>query len=341
MRKLQNVLYVTTQGAYLNKDGQAVAVQIDGKEAGRFPIHNLMGIVVFGRVACSPYLMHFCAENEVSIAFCDENGHFLARVQGPVSGNVLLRRAQYRVADTVEGAARMTMFLLAGKLANTRAVLRRFCRDHEPENQPVRLAIRQLSQLIDGLRQATEVEVMRGIEGKAADVYFGVFDHLILNKSDEFQFHGRSRRPPLDRVNALLSFAYTILLNEVVGALESVGLDPASGFLHCDRPGRASLALDMLEEYRACLGDRLCLSLINLKQIGAGDFQVLSNGAVWLNDEGRKKFLTAWQQRKQEIVVHPVIGEKIPVGLLFWIQARLLAKYLRGKVEAYVPYIWK
>ncbi|WP_176012567.1 type I-C CRISPR-associated endonuclease Cas1c [Victivallis sp. Marseille-Q1083] len=341
MRKLQNVLYVTTQGAYLNKDGQAVAVQIDGKEAGRFPIHNLKGIVVFGRVACSPYLMHFCAENEVSIAFCDENGHFLARVQGPVSGNVLLRRAQYRVADTVEGAARMTMFLLAGKLANTRAVLRRFCRDHEPENQPVRLAIRQLSQLIDGLRQATEVEVMRGIEGKAADVYFGVFDHLILNKSDEFQFQGRSRRPPLDRVNALLSFAYTILLNEVVGALESVGLDPASGFLHCDRPGRASLALDMLEEYRACLGDRLSLSLINLKQIGAGDFQVLSNGAVWLNDEGRKKFLTAWQQRKQEIVVHPVIGEKIPVGLLFWIQARLLAKYLRGEVEAYVPYIWK
>ena len=341
MRKLLNTLYVTTPKSYLWKDGLAIVVSVEQQERLRLPVHNLNGIVCFGQVSCSPALMRFCAENEILISFLDRNGQFQARVEGPVSGNVLLRRAQYRTADDPGKAAAVTVMLLAGKVANERAVLRRHCREH-PEAAPVlEPAIARQGELLEQVCQTGQVDVLRGLEGKAADVYFSVFNTLRLNPDPAFEFAGRSRRPPLDRINAMLSFAYTLLLHEVVGAMESVGLDPAAGFLHCDRPGRPSLALDMMEEFRSWVGDRFVLSLLNNRRIGAGDFTVAANGAVLLTDDGRKTFLGGWQQRKQEVIEHPFAGEKMPLGLLFFVQARILAKYLRGEIDCYVPFVRK
>ncbi len=341
MRKLLNTLYVTTPGSYLSKEGLTIQIARDGQEPIRLPGHNLSGIVCCGRVSCSPYLMHFCAENDILISFLDEFGRFLARVEGPVSGNVLLRRSQYRVADSAEQSLALVRMLLLSKISNSRTVLRRFLRDHNAEDSQVSTAAELLWQLLKQLQTTDSLDSIRGIEGKAADGYFGVFNHLITQNSNEFCFHGRSRRPPLDRVNAMLSFGYTLLLHEVIAALECVGLDPAVGFLHCDRPGRASLALDMVEEYRAPIVDRLALSLINNRRIGKDDFTEFSNGAVLLNDSGRKIFLDAWQQRKKDELQHDWLNEKIPLGLLFFVQARLLAKFLRGEEAYYVPYIWK
>lgn len=341
MRKLLNTLYVTTQGSYLSKEGLAIHISVEGRDPVLLPSHNLSGIVCIGRVSCSPYLMQFCAENGILISFLDENGRFLARVEGPVSGNVYLRREQYRAADSPSRSVEIVRLLLCGKLANSRAVLRRYLRDHDSEDTAVCSAADRLKELIELLRSADSVDRMRGLEGKGADIYFSVFDRLRTRREDAFRFDGRSRRPPLDRMNALLSFAYTLLLHEVIGALESVGLDPAAGFLHCDRPGRASLALDLLEEYRAPVADRFVLSLVNNRRIAEHDFRVRSNGAVLLTDAGRKTFLSFWQQRKKDELEHGFIGEKISLGLLFFIQARIMAKYLRGEIDSYVPYIWK
>ena len=344
MRKLLNTLFVTTQGTYLRKEGQAIAVNRDKRTIMRLPLHNLSSIVVFGRVLVSPYLMHFCSENNIFIAFHREDGRFLARVEGPVSGNVLLRREQFRAADSPVRSAAVARNILLAKLANSKQVLLRFLRDHpSPENQVIEDAASYLKALMRKLAHGHEwdLELLRGMEGSAAERYFSVFDALIRNEEAGFRFSGRSRRPPMDPVNALLSFAYTLLGNEMESALESVGLDPAVGFLHRDRPGRTSLALDLLEEFRAFLGDRLVLSLLNLKQLKPGDFEHGGNGAVKLKDHGRKTFLSAYQARKKELIVHPFTGEKVEIGLLFFIQARLLAKHLRGELPQYPPFVWR
>ena len=343
MKKHLNTLFVTTQGAYLAKERETVVVRVENETRLQLPIHTIGGIVCFGNVMCSPFLMGFCAENDVAISFLSEQGRFLARVQGPVSGNVLLRREQYRRADDMNSAAQMTKFILTGKLANSRAVLQRALRDHAPklDAQAVANASQRINQSLESLQQDLPLNVLRGLEGEAAHVYFSVFDHLIVSQKDDFTFRERNRRPPLDRVNCLLSFLYTLLLHDVRSALETVGLDPAVGFLHRDRPGRPGLALDMMEEFRPFIADRLALSLINLNQVRANGFETMESGAVLMDDETRKTLLVAYQKRKEDEILHPFIEEKISIGMLFHIQALLLARYLRGDIDGYPPFIWK
>ncbi len=343
MKKLLNTLYVTTPGLYLRKDGQAIEVRKQRELVTRLPILNLDGIVLFEQTALSSQLMNFCALNDILITHLDRNGRFLARVEGPVSGNVLLRREQFRAADDPLRAGPIARNMLLGKLANSKNVLLRFLRDHpdHPHAPEIGGAADFLRELIKKMKRLTDPGILRGIEGAAAERYFSVFDHLITNENKAFRFTGRSRRPPLDAVNALLSLAYTLLAHDLAGALEAVGLDPAVGFLHTDRPGRASLALDLLEEFRAFWADRLVLTLLNLKQLTPGDFRTGATGAVQLSDRGRKIFLTSYQARKRETIRHPLTGEKMEFGLLPFLQARLLAKHLRGELTEYPPLVWR
>jgi CRISPR-associated protein Cas1 len=287
--------------------------------------------------------MGFCAENNVAISFLTEHGRFLARVQGPVSGNVLLRREQYRKADDLKFSSEMTKFILTGKITNCRTVLQRALRDHASkiDEQEVRSVVMRLSHLLGSLDQEQSLDVLRGIEGDAAHIYFSVFDHLIVAQKENFRFDERNRRPPLDNVNCLLSFIYTLLMHDVRSALESVGLDPAVGFLHRDRPGRPGLALDLMEEFRPYIADRLTLSLINLQQVQDKAFNKMDSGAVVMNDDARKKVLVAYQERKQEELLHPFLDEKVMIGMLFHIQALLMARYVRGDMDGYPPFIWK
>ncbi len=343
MKKHLNTLFVTTQGAYLFKEGETVVVKTEGEIRLRLPVHTLGGIVCFGNVSCSPFLMGFCAENNVGISFLSEHGRFLARVQGPVSGNVLLRREQYRRADDLNFSAGVARFILSGKIANSRTVLQRALRDHagKIEEGKLRDAVTRLNRLLEILDREHSLDTVRGVEGDAAHMYFTVFDHLILAQKDEFRFNERNRRPPLDNVNCLLSFIYTLLMHDVRSALEGVGLDPAVGFLHRDRPGRPGLALDLMEEFRPFIADRLVLSLINLQQVQAKGFKKLDSGAVVMEDDIRKKVLVAYQERKQEEIFHPFLNEKVTIGILFHLQALLMARYLRGDLDGYPPFIWK
>ncbi len=343
MKKHLNTLFVTTQGAYLAKEGETVAVRIERKVRLQIPIHTLDGIICFGNVTMSPFLMGFCADRDVTVSFLTENGRFLARVAGPVSGNVLLRREQYRMADDQETSATIARSILIGKVANSRAVLRRAIRDHGERVDRGALddGAQRLSGILQHLRQGQELNRLRGFEGEAAQIYFSVFDHLILSNKNDFVFIRRSRRPPLDRINCLLSFVYTLLMHDVRSALESVGLDPAVGFLHRDRPGRPGLALDLMEEFRPVLADRLVLSLVNLGQITNTDFQCMESGAVLLTDKGRKTVLTAYQKRKQEKIIHPFLNEKMAIGLLCYAQALLLARYIRGDLDGYPVFCWR
>lgn len=343
MKKHLNTLFVTTQGAYLGKDGETVAVKIEQKTVLRIPIHTLDGIVCFGSIGCSPYLMGFCAENDVAISFLTEYGKFLAMVKGPVSGNVLLRRKQFRMADKPDVSAQVAGFILTGKMANCRTVLERCLRDHsEKIDQPsVKKVSERLSMYIRKELQKYDLDTLRGIEGDAAHQYFSVFDEMIFQQQDAFAFSGRNRRPPTDRVNCLLSFVYTLLVHDVRSALESVGLDPAVGFLHRDRPGRPGLALDMMEEFRPFLADRLVLSMINRGQVRPDGFTIKESGAVHMDDDTRKTVLTTYQKRKQESLVHPFLNEKIQIGTLFFIQALLMARFIRGDLDGYPPFVWK
>jgi CRISP-associated protein Cas1 len=343
MKKLLNTLFVTTQGAYLNKDGETVTVNVEHEVKLRIPIHTLGGVVCFGQVTMSPFLMGFCAERGVLVSFLSNYGRFLARVHGPVSGNVLLRREQYRRADDPDASAFMAQFVVTAKIANCRTVLQRALRDHSDkiDRDAISAAADRLSAILMHLQTDLPLDRVRGFEGEAANVYFGVFDHLIVAQKEDFRFAGRNRRPPLDRVNCLLSFLYTLLMHDVNAALEAVGLDPAVGFLHRDRPGRRGLALDIMEEFRPFLADRMALSLINLGQIRAKGFKVMETGAVVMDDETRKSLLVAYQKRKQEEILHPYIGEKVAVGLLFHVQALLLARFLRGDLDGYPPFIWR
>jgi len=343
MKQYLNTLFVTTQGSYLAKEGKAVVVKVDGETRMRLPIHTIGGIVCFGQVSCSPFLMGLCGENNVAISFLTENGRFLARVQGPVSGNVLLRREQYRRADAPAASATIARAVIAGKIANCRTVLQRGLRDH-PHTAgagELRRAITRLASILGQSKAALSLEALRGIEGDAAKTYFSALDCLITSQKENFFLHTRSRRPPMDNVNALLSFLYTLLMHDVSAALESVGLDPAVGFLHRDRPGRPGLALDIMEEFRPILADRLVLSLINLRQLKAQGFKKTEAGAVTMSDDTRKKVIAAYQERKKDELEHPFLGERVSVGLLPHIQARLLARFLRGDLDGYPPFLWR
>jgi len=343
MKKHLNTLFVTTQGAYLSKEGETILVYADGEKRLQVPLHTVGGIVCFGRVMCSPFLMGFCAENNVGLSFLTENGRFLARVQGPVSGNVLLRREQYRQADAPDYSVNMARFFLTGKIANNRTVLQRALRDHGDKIARPKMQ-RNVALLADALKRlenTDSLEALRGIEGETARCYFGVFDHLITNQKESFVFRGRNRRPPLDKVNCLLSFLYTLLLHDVRSALEGVGLDPAVGFLHRDRPGRPGLALDLMEEFRPFLADRLTLSLINLGRVNAKGFSKSETGAVTMTDDTRKEVIVAYQERKQDEILHPFLGEKVAVGILFHVQALLLARCLRGDLDGYPSFVWR
>ena len=343
MRKMLNTLYVTTQGAYLHKEGETVVVKVDKESKLRLPVHTLGSIVCFGNVLCSPFLLGHCAKNDVSISFMTEYGRFLARVQGPVAGNVLLRRTQYRQADDLDASAKMAKMFIAGKIANCRTVVSRALRDHGDKLDKAALnrCVNDFSAHLRHLLQENDLDVIRGIEGKAANDYFSVFDHLIVTAKTDFVFSGRNRRPPLDRVNCLLSFLYSLLYHDIRSALETVGLDPAVGFLHRDRPGRLSLALDMMEEFRPVIADRLALSLINRGQVKKKGFTVTESGAVTMDDDTRKILLVEYQKRKQTEIEHPYMQEKMPLGMLFFAQAQLMSRYLRGDIDDYPPYIWR
>ena len=343
MKQHLNTLFITTEGAYLAKDGQAVAVRVERQTRLRVPLHNLDGVVCFGRVALSPGLMAACAESGVTISLLSPYGRFRAAVVGFSPGNVLLRREQYRAADDPGLACRVARNVVAGKIANARSVLLRALRDapEGPAMAPVSAAAKRMAGHLEEARAADSLERLRGFEGEAAAAYFGVFGRLIRVDDAAFSFAGRVRRPPTDPVNALLSFLYSILMHDARSACESVGLDAAVGFLHRDRPGRPGLALDLMEELRPFLVDRLVLSLVNRRQVRASGFKTTASGAVTMDDKTRKQVLVAYQNRKQDTIQHPFLGEKTSVGLLVHLQARLLARHLRGDLDAYPPFIWR
>jgi CRISPR-associated protein Cas1 len=343
VRKLLNTLYVTTPEAYLSLDGENVVVLKDDEALLRVPLHNLEGIVTFGYAGASPKLMGACAERGISLSFCTSHGRFLAEISGEAKGNVLLRREQHRAADSGQRSLAIAKNILIGKTHNSRWVLERATRDHPGrlDAERVKSAAQALANASGHIRNAESNAELMGLEGEAASRYFSVFDELILNNKDDFFFRERSRRPPMDNVNALLSFVYTVLSREVAAALSAVGLDPFVGFLHQDRPGRRSLALDLMEELRAPLADRFVLSLVNNRQIDGGDMEQKENGAVFLKDSARKKLITAWHARRNEQIVHPFLKEKIEWGLAAHAQALLLARFLRGDLEAYPPFLWK
>ncbi len=346
MKRHLNTLYVTSEGARLRRDGQNLVVMVDDVEKGRFPIHGLGGVVAIGRAGASRAALELCVENGVTVTFLSESGRFLARVEGPVSGNVLLRREQYRRSEDRTGCAALVRTMVIGKALNQRAVVRRALRDHgEKFGEPTRAALsaaeNRLTDIARRAQREAEIDSLRGLEGEAGRVYFGAFDHLVLVGDEGLRFRGRSRRPPLDPVNALLSFVYTLLTHDLRSACETVGLDPAVGFLHRDRPGRPSLALDLAEEFRPWLADRLVLSLLNRRQIEARDFRRLENGAVLMSDEARRTVIVAYQERKREELRHPIIEETTTIGLVPLVQAQLLARHLRGDIDAYPPFLWK
>lgn len=340
MKKLLNTLYVTTPEAYLAKDGLNVVVTVDKEERFRIPVLNLEGIVTFGYMGASPGLMKLCVDNGVSLVFMSPQGRFIGRIQGAVKGNVLLRKKHYALAEDEKVSLHLSKLFVAGKVFNSRSILRRFIRDHGMDEE-VEYSVKQLDWSRRCIMDADCMEVLRGEEGRAANVYFGVFNSLILNQKADFVFEGRSRRPPRDEVNAMLSFVYTLISIEMSAALESVGLDPYVGFMHTLRPGRMSLALDMMEELRAYLGDRLVLSLINRKQVCKSDFIRQGDEGVVMTDDCRKTLLSAWQKRKKEIIEHPYLKEKIPLGLLPYVQARLLSRFLCEELDDYPVFLMR
>ena len=343
MKKLLNTVYITTEGAALRKEGENLVAEIEGTERTRVPLHMLSAVVAFGAVLITPGLIAACAERGITLTLLGRNGRFQARIEGPVAGNVLLRREQYRRADTGLDMARA--FVL-GKVANQRAVIRRALRDHGADLSAkacgaLDAATRRMAQILRRVQLSdASIDAVRGSEGEAATLYFANFDHLIRSPDADLRWARRSRRPPLDPLNALLSFLYTLLTHDCRSACEAVGLDPAVGFLHRDRPGRPSLALDLMEELRAPQADRLALSLLNRRQLRSSDFRHMESGAVLLSDEARRTVLTAWQERKRDERQHAFLGEKAAMGLVPFLQAQLLARHLRGDLDDYPPWFW-
>jgi CRISPR-associated protein Cas1 len=343
MKKHGNTLYVTTQRAYLAREGTNVLVRVEKQTRLRIPLQNLGGIVCFGNVSCSPFVMGMCGDQGVAISFLTQNGRFLGRVFGAQTGNVLLRRAQHRMTSDPAHAADVARMVITAKVANARSVLQRARRDHPDRVFPelIETVVTRMASILRELQQPMPLDQIRGREGEAAKSYFVAFDELILQQKEAFFFHERSRRPPRDSMNALLSFLYTLLTHDVAAACESVGLDPQMGFLHADRSGRPSLALDLVEELRPMVADRLALSLVNRQQIAAKGFSCRETGGVEMDAATRKTVLVAYQKRKDEEMVHPFLKEKMTVGLLPHVQAQLLARWLRGELDAYPPLLWK
>lgn len=343
MKQLLNTLFVTSEDIYLSLEGENVLANRDKTVVARYPLHTLQAIVSFSYAGASPALMGKCAETGIGLAFCSPHGRFLARTCGESSGNVLLRREQYRVADDPARSCAIARTMIFGKLSNGAASIQRTLRDHAPRVAGCGLedAAANIRAMLPQVLAAADLDTLRGIEGATATAYFSVLDHMLLSRKEAFFFHGRSRRPPLDRVNAMLSFAYSLLAHDCASALESVGLDSYVGFLHRDRPGRQSLALDLMEELRPCMADRFVLTLVNNRMLRPEDFQVQDSGAVLLSDEGRRKFLKTWQERKRDTLTHPYLGEKLSWGMVPYVQALLLARCLRGDVDGYPPFLWK
>ena len=343
MKKLLNTLYVTSPDGYLSLDGENIVILDKDAEIGRIPLHNLEGIVSFGYRGASPALMGGCANRNISLCFLSPHGKFLARVTGGVRGNVILRKKQYEVSENPSISIGISRNCILGKVYNARWVLERATRDHSLQIDvgKVKHASSILAKSLKNIEECEEMDKLRGYEGEAASIYFGVFNELILQQKKDFIFTGRNKRPPLDKVNAMLSFVYTLLTNMISSALETVGLDPYVGFLHRDRPGRVSLALDLIEELRPVLADRFVLTLINKKMVVKKDFEKREDGAVIMNDLARKKLLTEWQNKKKDIITHPYLGEKVEWGMIPFVQSMLLARYLRGDIEEYPPFFWK
>lgn len=343
MRKLLNTLYILSPERYLALEGENVLVLEEKQTIARFPLHNLESIVTFGYAGASPALMGACAQKGISLCFMTQKGRFLASVSGEIKGNVVLRKEQYRISDSPIRSMEIARNFIIGKIYNSKWVLERATRDHplQVNIEKIKNVTSNLDSSLDTLLHCQSLDTILGIEGNAASQYFSVFDSLILHNKEDFYFKERNRRPPLDNVNAMLSFLYTLLANDCVGALSSVGLDPYVGFLHCDRPGRASLALDLMEELRAVFADRFVVSLINRKMITADDFLVKENGAVLMTEKGRRKILDAWQKKKKETIKHPFLEEKIEWGLVPYVQSLLLARFIRGDLDEYPVFLWK
>lgn len=343
VRKLLNTLYVMTEESYLALDGENIVVQKDKQTLGRFPLHTLENIVCFTYKGASPALMGACTERNIGISFYSPRGKFLARAVGKEYGNVLLRKEQYRISDCEEKSIPYARNMIIGKIFNSRWSIERTLRDHayRVDSEKLKNISNVLYDTLPKTRQVSNLDSLRGIEGKAAEQYFSVFNDMILNQKEVFEFKNRNRRPPLDNVNAILSFVYTILAGEYTNALSSAGLDPYVGFMHGDRPGRTSLALDLMEETRPVLGERFVLTLINTKIIKNEHFETQKDNAVMLNDEGRKVFFNAWQKHKKETIKHPFLKEKIEWGLLPYVQSLLLARTIRGDLDEYPPFLWK
>ena len=343
MRKLLNTLFITTENAFLSLSGETVCVEINKKKVGQFPLHTLESIVCFTYNGATPAFMGACAKRGIHLAFYSPYGKFLCRVIGENRGNVLLRKQQYRISDDKDSSCLIARNLILGKVFNCRWSIDRTLRDHalRINGESCKKAVQYLTDAMKKIRHENNLDSLRGMEGECASIYFGIFDELILNQKEAFCFNGRNKRPPLDNVNAMLSFRYTLLANDCANALEGVGLDSYVGFLHRDRPGRKSLSLDLMEEMRAVLVDRFVLTLINNRQIQKEHFQTSESGAVEFTDEGRKKFITAWQNHKREQITHPYLQEKISWGLVPHIQALLLARYLRKDIDGYPPFLWK
>ena len=340
MRKLLNTLYVTTPEAYLSKDGLNVVVSVKQQEVFRIPAINIEGIVTFGYMGASPGLMKLCSDSGISLTFLSPNGRFVSRVQGATHGNVLLRKAQYALSDDEEWSLHVAQLMIAAKIQNYRNILRRYIRDYG-DCQEVDAGVRVLDANKRYALHAEDKTKLMGFEGIASNVYFEVLPKLILNQKESFPFKGRNRRPPKDAVNAMLSLAYTLIANDCAAALETMGLDPYVGYLHALRPGRTSLALDIMEEFRAYLGDRFVLSLINKRQINPKDFLYQGDNGVVMTDKGRKTFITAWQNRKRETIIHPYLNEKVEIGLLPYVQAMMLARYIRKDIDDYPVFLIK
>ncbi len=342
MKRLLNTLYVTRDGAYIHRERETIVIEVERKKALQLPVLSISAIVAIGRIMMSPDAMALCSKNNITVSFLTANNHFLAQVNGEQSGNVLLRRAQYRISDDVERCCEIVRCIVAAKVNNTRAVLQRTLRNHPgcDNDGAMTAAIQRLARIKKSVAEADSAESIRGYEGEAAREYFSVF-HAMLNTDSGFSMDGRTRRPPRDPVNALLSFVYTLLCHDCRGACEAVGLDPAVGFLHRDRPGRPGCALDLMEEFRAFVADRVVLTLINRKQITLKQFETQESGAVLMNDACRKTVLEQWQKRKQEEITHPVLNEKMPLGLALHVQAQLLVRHLRGDLDFYPASLWK
>lgn len=343
MKQLLNTLFVTTENIYLSLDGENVVANQEGQRIARYPLHTIQNIISFAYSGASPALMGACAKKGIGLAFCNQQGRFLARLSGENNGNVLLRREQYRMADNVDVSNRIAKNMIFGKIYNSKWVIERTCRDHALQVDIAKLrnaSVFLTDYMKDALRSDND-ENLRGIEGVAAKTYFDVFNEIILRDRDFFQFDTRSRRPPLDPTNAMLSFTYTLLAHDCASAAESVGLDSYVGFFHCDRPGRVSLALDLMEELRACVADRFVLTMINNRRVKKNEFLRQEDGAVTLTDDGRRNFLKAWQERKKELIKHPYLEERVPWGMVPYVQALLLARHVRGDLDQYPPFLWK